>query len=1397
LDLTCAQRQIWIGQQLAADSPLYNMALAFTIEGALEPELFERALRRLLEGCDSLRTIFVETDAGPQRRSLLSPTLPFEYRDLSDQPDAEVLLRADLEERTRRHFRQGELMFDTALFRLGAERFVWYLNQHHLITDAWSTAMLFRRLSALYQAEQRGASESCSESSSDWPSYGEFVRYERKVRDSRQGERAREYWRARAAEARRPALFYGAAPSAHSARSRRHAVPLGMKRSVALRALAESTAFRAITSDMALFHVFATVLLALMHRVADTAEPRFAAPSHNRSSARLRETMGLLIELFPLSVRIDEDESFVSLAAKTARANQNRIVHAAPGTSEFAPSSDVVLNYIKGGFGRFAELPTEADWIHSGEVDLNHKLRLQIYDFDQTGEFRIEFDLAEAVFGPYESEAAIRHFLVMLDALLANPAQSICAPALTSADELAALRAEPATTPPPPSLLEQIEAQAVKTPNATAIRDGELEISYREMRRRVQEVAATLRAGADGPEERIGVFLPRSADLVIALQGVLAAGAAYVPLDPGIPDDRLAFIARDADLKRVLTTPELTPRAAAWAPETVTLGEAVDSPEPVPSEPPLVPDADALAYVLYTSGSTGRPKGVMITRHSLANYIHWARQQYSDGEALCFPLFTSPGFDLTVTSIFTPLVCGGSVVVYRSAAEGDAFVVRRVIEDDQVDVVKLTPSHLALIRDLPLDRSRIRTLILGGEDLSTDLAAATVDAFGGDVTLYNEYGPTEATVACTLHRFDRARDRGVSVPIGQPADNARVTILDSHLRPLPRGVIGEIAIAGSGVARGYLGLEERTRESFVPDPLYPGATLYLTGDRGRRNRAGQLEFLGRADSQVKWRGARIELGEVEAVLAGFLAVRSAAAKLVAALPSRETARYCVRCGLEDAHPEARIDSQGVCAICHRFEQQRVHVARYFGSMEDLKQILAQAREQADGRDRRQDCVVLTSGGKDSTYALCRVVDLGARPLVFHLDNGYISQQALDNVRRVVDKLGLELVVGRTPAMNRIFTDSLRRYSNVCNGCFKTIYTLAMNLARERGIDTIVTGLSRGQIFETRLADLYRRDIFDPEVIDRTVLEARKAYHLMDDEVARSLDVEIFENDSVFQEIRFVDFYRYCDATLDEVMGYLQEHTPWLRPSDTGRSTNCRLNEVGIFVHKTERGFHNYSLPYSWDVRLGHKQRDAALAELDDRIDMRAVREHLDELEYRESSAVGAGESRLVAYYVSDRELSTSELRRFMAETLPPESVPALFVRLEALPLTANGKLDRAALPALEGRRPTLEHAFAPPRSVAERVLAEAWCETLDLDRVGIDDNYFELGGDSIQCIQIVSIARRRGWLVTPQLLFDHPTLAELARRAVSAAEGSTSALTAAQASEAEFAEILEEFGEAN
>jgi aryl carrier-like protein len=350
----------------------------------------------------------------------------------------------------------------------------------------------------------------------------------------------------------------------------------------------------------------------------------------------------------------------------------------------------------------------------------------------------------------------------------------------------------------------------------------------------------------------------------------------------------------------------------------------------------------------------------------------------------------------------------------------------------------------------------------------------------------------------------------------------------------------------------------------------------------------------------------------------------------------------------------------------------------------------------------------------------------------------------------------------------------------------------MQLAVSRGIHHVVTGLSRGQIFETRLADLYRRGIYDPEEVDRTILQARKAYHRMDDAVSRLLDVRSVQDEETLDRLQFVDFFRYCDASLDEMLAYVGERTPWIRPSDTGRSTNCLINEAGIYVHLAERGFHNYAMPYSWDVRLGHKRREAAVAELEDELDPAAIRVMLDEVGYRERPSLPP-EARLIAYYTAEREIPVAELRRFLEDTLPGEVVPSAFVRLEQLPIGAGGKIDRSLLPRPEAQRPLIQSAIVPPRSPEEALLVEAWVEVLGVHPIGVEDDFFELGGDSMQCIQIVSAARTRGLAFAPRDLFANPTIAALSR--VVRHEATADSPAAASATAQELSELIADFGD--
>ena len=289
-------------------------------------------------------------------------------------------------------------------------------------------------------------------------------------------------------------------------------------------------------------------------------------------------------------------------------------------------------------------------------------------------------------------------------------------------------------------------------------------------------------------------------------------------------------------------------------------------------EPFCVNKPEDTAYVIYTSGTTGKPKGAMITHQGLVNYLWWAKKVYLNGEKLDFPLYSSLSFDLTVTSVFLPLISGGKLVIYDDTDK--AFLLNKVMEENRVDIIKLTPTHLKLLTELQKTNSRIKKLIVGGEQLRTDLAKRIYESFGGDIEIFNEYGPTETVVGCMIYKFDNEKDKGYSVPIGLPANNVQIYLLDRNLNPVADiGVPGELFISGDGVARGYINKNDLTAQKFIENPFVPGTRMYRTGDMAKMLYDSNIEFLGRMDHQVKVHGYRIDLTEIESHIASYTSVR--------------------------------------------------------------------------------------------------------------------------------------------------------------------------------------------------------------------------------------------------------------------------------------------------------------------------------------------------------------------------------------------------------------------------------------------------------------------------------------------------------------------------------------------
>jgi len=504
------------------------------------------------------------------------------------------------------------------------------------------------------------------------------------------------------------------------------------------------------------------------------------------------------------------------------------------------------------------------------------KFDLSMEVFSEGAHTRYAFEFATHLFSPDTIRDFAKGFDVLLQGAAGSPSTKIADLTVLDEEALRALVVDYNRTAAPgaepfSSVLSAFRRQVAARPGAVAVECGATRLTFGELDRQARRVAEALRQSGVGRGDLVAIEMARSPELVAVVLGTLHLGAAYLPLDKELPAQRMHFILGDSGCRFLVTDAEPLPAGDApqsWA--TLPAGALSGRPErPEGDRPGDVSSGDVspedLAYVIYTSGTTGLPKGTMIEHRSLSNYIHWAARTYLPDGTGAFAFYSSISFDLTVTSIFAPLVTGNRMVIYGEG--GDQLAIERVVRDNRADVIKLTPSHLRLLADHQLlsDALQVNVLIVGGEALGSDLAGRVWRQLGGKAAIYNEYGPTEATVGCMIYRFDPA-DATKTVPIGVPIANTQIYLLDQDLKPVPRQVPGQIYIAGGGLARGYLFRESLTREKFVPNPFTEGARMYKSGDKARRLPDGNLEFLGRFDSQVKLNGHRVELPEIEAAL---------------------------------------------------------------------------------------------------------------------------------------------------------------------------------------------------------------------------------------------------------------------------------------------------------------------------------------------------------------------------------------------------------------------------------------------------------------------------------------------------------------------------------------------------
>ncbi|HEU0300786.1 MAG TPA: amino acid adenylation domain-containing protein, partial [Longimicrobium sp.] len=754
---------------------------------------------------------------------------------------------------------------------------------HHLVTDGWSTGVLFRELAALYAAFTRG------EPSPLPPlriQYADFAAWQRGYLAGPALERQLAFWRRALAGA--PALLelptdrprpavQGSAGAALGVRVPRETV----ERMAAVARTEGATDFMALLAGWA----------ALLGRYARQDDVVIGTPSAGRNLEETEPLIGFFVNTLAVRVDLSGDPSFRALVGRVKQATVDAFAHqdvpferlvealSVPRALSHAPVYQVMAT-LQNAQG--APLGLEGLVVERLGADVTTSTQDLWLSLEERDGLQGMIQFATDLFDAATVERMGGHLASLLDAASADPDAPLSRlPLLTPAErgQVAAESRGPATAYPADATVHGLfQAQARRTPDAVALVCEDGRITFAELDRRAERIAAFLRGRGVGPETLVGVCVERSAEMVAGLLGVLRAGGAYVPLDPGYPAERLAFMLEDSGVAVLLTQARLRDRLPRHAGETVCLDADWPAIEAAPPVDLPAPDPDGLAYMIYTSGSTGRPKGALNTHRGVVNRLLWMQDEYGLGAGDRVLQKTPFSFDVSVWEFFWPLAAGSALVVARPEGHRDAAYLVDVVKREGITTLHFVPSMLQLFLDAAGVEgcTSIRRVVCSGEALPADLARRFFQRLPG-AELHNLYGPTEAAVDVTYHAC-RADDARASVPIGRPVANTQIHLVDPHGNAVPAGIPGELCIGGVQVGRGYWRRPGLTAERFVPDPFgAAGARMYRTGDLAKRLPDGGVDYLGRTDFQVKLRGFRIELGEVESALAAHPGVREAVA----------------------------------------------------------------------------------------------------------------------------------------------------------------------------------------------------------------------------------------------------------------------------------------------------------------------------------------------------------------------------------------------------------------------------------------------------------------------------------------------------------------------------------------
>jgi amino acid adenylation domain-containing protein len=883
--LSFAQQRLWFIDQLDPGNPAYNCPAAVSLSGALDLNALCAAFDHLVARHESLRTTFAAIDGLPHQ--IISPPapLPLPVLDLQAHPPAqhrrEVERIAAAEAQTRFDLASGPLL-RVQLLRLAPQEHVLLLTLHHIIGDAWSVGVLVRELAELYESYRSGREPVLEELPIQ---YGDFAVWQREWLQGAELERQMSYWREQL-EGMRAKTRAGGKGEAGSEGGAASEIKLTRELTQELRELSRR-------QGVTLFMLLLAAFKVLLYRYSGEREVVVGTGIANRNRVETEGLIGFFVNMLVLRTQVRREWSFAEMLKRVeevcvgAYAHQDvpfeKLVEELQPERNLShtPLFQVMMLLQNASIEEFQLEGLKLDWFAVPTQAAKFDLTLDLKEEQGILGGRIEYNVD--LFDAPTIRRMTGQFEYLLEQVTKNPEQKVLDLTLLREEEahqILSMWNKTDVLGDEVCIHEQFEIQAELTPDAVAVISEEEELTYRELNSRANRLAHYLRRRGVSPEVRVGICLKRSVKAVVSLLAVFKAGGAYVPLDPNYPAERLAFVQQDAQVSLLVTDESLSTLLTRSKVDVVILDREWPAIAAEKNENPAsVVNAGNIAYVIYTSGSTGKPKGVMALHRGAMNRFRWMWKTYpfAAHEICCQK--TSLGFVDSVWEIFGPLLQGIPSVIIPDDVVKNPQALNRYLAAHRITRIVLVPSLLrALLDDFegfnhPLPR--LRFWISSGEALPLELSERFREVMPGRLLL-NLYGSSEASADSTYFEAGECESAG-SVLIGRPIDNTQIYVLDEYMQPKPVGLPGELYIGGDGLARGYLSQPLLTAEKFIPNPFseVPGRRLYKTGDLARWTEDGYIEYVGRIDQQVKIRGIRIELGEVEAVLSRHPDVKQA------------------------------------------------------------------------------------------------------------------------------------------------------------------------------------------------------------------------------------------------------------------------------------------------------------------------------------------------------------------------------------------------------------------------------------------------------------------------------------------------------------------------------------------